>query len=53
MEVAEGIRCIMIDTTEQDLDQYCFRIEKFNGEEWITEQQKIGIPANQVSQMQS
>ena len=51
MEVAEGIRCIMIDTQSRIWINTASGIAKFNGEEWITEQQKIGIPANQVSQM--
>jgi ligand-binding sensor domain-containing protein len=51
MEVAEGIKCIMIDTQSRIWLSTASGLAKFNGEEWITEQQKIGIPANQVSQM--
>lgn len=51
MEVADGIRCIMIDTQSRIWLSTASGIAKFNGEEWITEQQKIGIPANQISQM--
>jgi ligand-binding sensor domain-containing protein len=51
MEVADGIRCIMVDTQSRIWVSTASGFAKFNGEEWVTEQQKIGIPANQVTQM--
>ena len=51
MDVAEGIKCIMIDTQSRIWVSTASGLAKFNGDEWITEQQQIGIPANQVSQM--
>jgi ligand-binding sensor domain-containing protein len=52
MEVVEGaIKCIMTDTQSRIWLGTAGGLAKFNGEEWITDQQKIGIPANQTTQM--
>lgn len=51
MDVAEGIRSIMIDTQSRVWIGTSAGLVKFNGEEWISEQEKIGIPATQVAQM--
>jgi len=52
MEVVEGaIKCIMTDTQSRIWLGTTGGLIKFNGEEWVTDQQKIGIPANQAAQM--
>jgi streptogramin lyase len=51
MDISEGIRSIMIDSQSRVWIGTSGGLVKFNGEEWITDQQKIGIPATQVPQM--
>jgi ligand-binding sensor domain-containing protein len=51
MEIADGIRSIMIDTHSRVWVGAAAGLVKFNGDEWVTEQDKIGIPAKEVSQM--
>jgi ligand-binding sensor domain-containing protein len=51
MEIADGIRSIMVDTQSRVWIGTNAGLVKFNTEEWITDQAKIGIPANQVAQM--
>jgi len=51
MEVADGISCIMIDTQSRVWIGTSSGIMKFNGEEWISDPNKIGISASTVSQM--
>jgi ligand-binding sensor domain-containing protein len=52
MEISDGIRSIMIDSQSRVWIGSSSGLVKFNGEEWITEQDKIGIPAKDVTQMQ-
>ena len=52
MEVVEGaIKCIMADTQSRIWLGTSSGLVKFNGEEWVADQQKIGIPAKSVTQM--
>jgi ligand-binding sensor domain-containing protein len=51
MDVADGIVNIMVDTQSRVWIATAAGLQKFNGEEWITDPQKIGITASQVSQM--
>ena len=52
MEVVEGtIKCIMSDTQSRIWLGTSGGLVKFNGEEWVSDQQKIGIPANQATEM--
>jgi ligand-binding sensor domain-containing protein len=52
MEVVEGaVKCIMTDTQSRIWLGTTNGLVKFNGDEWVTDQQKIGIPANQATQM--
>jgi ligand-binding sensor domain-containing protein len=51
MDIADGIRSIMIDSQSRVWIGTSAGLVKFNGEEWVNDQTKIGIPANQVSQM--
>jgi ligand-binding sensor domain-containing protein len=52
MDIADGIRSIMIDTHSRVWIGTSTGLVKFNGDEWVTdEENKIGIPAKQVSQM--
>ncbi len=51
MDIADGIRSIMIDSHSRVWLGTSAGLVKFNGEEWISDQAKIGIPASQVSQM--
>jgi ligand-binding sensor domain-containing protein len=51
MEVSEGIVAIMVDTQSRVWISTPTGLMKFNGDEWISDQQKIGIKAAQVSQM--
>ncbi len=51
MDIAEGIRSIMIDSQSRVWIGTSAGLVKFNGEEWIDDQTKIGIPAKQVPQM--
>jgi ligand-binding sensor domain-containing protein len=51
MEVAEGVIAIMADTQSRIWIATASGLMKFNGEEWISDPQKIGITAAQVAQM--
>jgi ligand-binding sensor domain-containing protein len=51
MDVTDGIRSIMIDSQSRVWIGTSAGLVKFNTEEWISDQAKIGIPANQVPQM--
>lgn len=52
MEVGESIVAIMVDTQSRVWIATATGLIKFNGDEWITDPQKIGIKAAQVTQMQ-
>jgi ligand-binding sensor domain-containing protein len=52
MEVGEGIVAIMADTQSRIWIATASGLMKFNGEEWVSDPQKIGIPAAHVTQMQ-
>jgi hypothetical protein len=52
MEVGEGIVSIMTDTQSRIWISTSSGLMKFNGEEWISDPQKIGISASAVTQMQ-
>jgi ligand-binding sensor domain-containing protein len=52
MEVSEGIVAIMVDTQSRVWIATPTGLMKFNGDEWLTDPQKIGITAAQVTQMQ-
>lgn len=51
MDVADGITALMADTQSRIWLSYSGGLMKFNGEEWISDPQKVGITAAQVSQM--
>jgi|WetSurMetagenome_2_1015567.scaffolds.fasta_scaffold00022_68 ligand-binding sensor domain-containing protein len=51
MEVAEGTVAIMADTQSRIWIATASGLMKFNGDEWVSDPQKIGITATQVSQM--
>jgi ligand-binding sensor domain-containing protein len=52
VEVVDGaIKCIMTDTHSRIWLGTVSGLVKFNGDEWVSDQDKIGIPANQTSQM--
>ncbi len=51
MEVAEGVIAIMADTQSRIWIATASGLMKFNGDEWISDPQKIGITAAQVTQM--
>lgn len=52
MEVVDGtIKCIMSDTQSRIWLGTTGGLVKFNGDEWVSDQQKIGIPANQTTHM--
>jgi ligand-binding sensor domain-containing protein len=52
MEVGDGIVAIMADTQSRIWISTATGLMKFNGDEWVTDPQKIGITAAQVTQMQ-
>lgn len=52
MDVAEGVVSIMADTQSRIWIATAAGLMKFNGDEWISDPQKIGITAAQVMQMQ-
>jgi ligand-binding sensor domain-containing protein len=49
--VQEGIVCIMVDTQSRVWLGTSSGLMKFNGEEWITDEAKLGVPAKLVTQM--
>jgi len=49
--VAEGITSIMVDTQSRVWLGTSGGLQKFNGEEWQSDQQKLGVPAKLVTQM--
>lgn len=51
MDIQPDINSIMVDTHSRVWFGSASGLIKFNGEEWITDQKKIGIPAEQVFQM--
>jgi len=51
MDVAEGVVAIMSDSQSRIWISTGSGLMKFNGEEWISDAQKIGITAAQVTQM--
>ncbi|MBD3241085.1 MAG: hypothetical protein GF331_10910, partial [Chitinivibrionales bacterium] len=51
MGVEQGISCLMVDTQSRLWLGTGAGLMKFNGEEWITDQKRLGIPARMVTQM--
>ncbi len=51
MDIQPDISSIMVDTHSRVWFGSASGLIKFNGEEWITDQKQIGIPAAQVYQM--
>jgi ligand-binding sensor domain-containing protein len=51
MDVGDGIVAIMVDTQSRVWISTATGLMKFNGDEWLTDPQKIGITAAQVTQM--
>jgi ligand-binding sensor domain-containing protein len=51
MDVADGVTALMADTQSRIWLAYSGGLMKFNGEEWVSDPQKVGITAAQVSQM--
>jgi ligand-binding sensor domain-containing protein len=52
MEAVDGaIKCIMTDSQSRIWLGTSGGLVKFNGEEWVTDKDKIGIPAEHASQM--
>jgi ligand-binding sensor domain-containing protein len=51
MDVADGATALMADTHSRIWLAYSGGLMKFNGDEWVSDPQKIGITAAQVSQM--
>jgi ligand-binding sensor domain-containing protein len=51
MDVADGATALMSDSQSRIWLAYSGGLMKFNGEEWVSDPQKIGITAAQVSQM--
>ncbi len=51
MEVAAGVVAIMADSQSRIWIATASGLMKFNGDEWISDPQKIGITASQVTQM--
>jgi ligand-binding sensor domain-containing protein len=51
MEVADGATALMADTHSRIWLAYGGGLMKFNGDEWVSDPQKVGITAAQVSQM--
>jgi len=51
MDVADGVVAIMADSQSRIWIATASGLMKFNGEEWISDAQKIGITAAQVTQM--
>ena len=51
MDVADGATALMADTQSRIWLAYSGGLMKFNGEEWVTDPNKVGITAAQVSQM--
>ncbi len=49
--VADGITCIMVDTQSRVWIGTAGALMKFNGEEWQSDPQKLGVPAKLVTQM--
>jgi ligand-binding sensor domain-containing protein len=52
MDIREGVRSILCDTQSRVWFGSASGLMKFNGTEWISEVQKLGIPATQVNQIQ-
>ena len=51
MGVRDGITCIMVDTQSRVWFGSSSGLMKYNGEEWITDQQQLAVPAKLVTQM--
>jgi ligand-binding sensor domain-containing protein len=51
MDVADGATALMADTHSRIWLAYSGGLMKFNGDEWVSDPQKVGITAAQVSQM--
>jgi ligand-binding sensor domain-containing protein len=51
MNIQMGIKSIMVDTQSRVWFGYDQGLIKFNGEEWISDAKKHGIPAVMVTQM--
>jgi ligand-binding sensor domain-containing protein len=51
MDVGDGATALMSDSQSRIWLAYSGGLMKFNGDEWVTDPQKIGITATQVSQM--
>jgi ligand-binding sensor domain-containing protein len=51
MDVADGVTALMSDTHSRIWLAGSSGLMKFNGDEWVSDPQKIGITAAQVSQM--
>ena len=51
MGIEEGILCIMSDSQSRIWFGSAAGLMKFNGEEWLTDPGKLGVPAKLVSQM--
>jgi ligand-binding sensor domain-containing protein len=51
MEVGAEIRCIMVDTQGRVWIGTADGLMKFNGDEWVSDPQKIGITANKAAAM--
>ncbi len=51
MGIQDGILCIMADTQSRIWFGSSAGLLKFNGEEWINDPAKLGVPAKLVSQM--
>jgi ligand-binding sensor domain-containing protein len=51
MEIADGIMSIMTDSQSRVWFGMATGLLKFNGDEWISDQKKLGVPAIMVTQM--
>lgn len=51
MGVGEGVRALMVDTQSRMWLATATSVVKFNGEEWISDPAKLGVPAKLVTQM--
>ena len=51
MDIAQGIVSIMVDTQSRVWLGTATGLVKFNGEEWVNDPSKLGVPAKQVNQM--
>ena len=51
MDIAQGIACIMVDSQGRVWLGAATGLIKFNGDEWVNDPSKLGVPAKQINQM--